>query len=129
MLGGEQFTPAQRHRIDTAVREAQEASGCTVSVHVGPSHDDPRRTAQRLHSQLDDPRRSILVHVDPSERALEIVTGSVVRDRLDNGRAGLVAVTMQSAFSAGALTNGIVNGVQQLGRAARLESSLHTDTP
>jgi uncharacterized membrane protein YgcG len=126
---GEAFTPAQRLEISRAVTEAQRESGWQFAVEVGPSEGEPRAYAERLHATLPDPSRSILVQVDPEHRTLEIVTGDAVRSVVSNRTAGLVAVTMQSAFAGGELARGLADGLRQLGQLARIPKSLHTDTP
>lgn len=127
--GGEAFSPAQRLEIERAVRDAERLSGRAFSVHVGPSEGQPRRTAENLHASLADPPNSILVHVDPQLRDLEIVTGSSVRAQLTNRQAALAALSMQTAFAAGDLTRGLLAGLQQLAELSRAPVSLHTDTP
>jgi uncharacterized membrane protein YgcG len=127
--GGEAFSPYQREEIERAVREAERLSGRAFSVHVGPSEGDPRHTAERLHAALANPAESILIHVDPQLRDLEIVTGSAVRTQLTNRQAALAALGMQTAFAAGDLTRGLLSGLQQLAELSRAPVSLHTDTP
>lgn len=126
---GEAFTPFQRDEIAKAVRDAEKLSGWTFSVHVGPSDGDPRQRAERLHAALADPANSILIHVDPQVRSLEIVTGSAVRTQLGNRQAALAAIAMQSAFAVGDLTRGLLAGLQLLAELARPPATLHTDTP
>lgn len=126
---GEAFSPFQREEIERALRDAEKLSGRAFSVHVGPSEGDPRRTAERLHAALRDPANSILIHVDPQLRDLEIVTGSAVRRQLTNRQAALAALNMQTAFATGDLTRGLLAGVQQLAELSRAPVSLHTDTP
>lgn len=104
-------------------------SGREFSVHVGPSGDDSRRTAQDLHGRLARPGNSILIHVDPTAHTLEIVTGASVRRTLSNRQAALAAITMQSAFATGDLARGLRAGLQQLAQLATPVASLHTDTP
>lgn len=122
---GEAFTLAQRRDIERAVNDAERLCGRVFSVHVGHAEGDPRQLAEALHAQLEDPDNSILIHVDPTLRALEIVTGSAVRARLDNRSVALAAIGMQSAFAAGELTNGILTGLQQLAEMARPAETLH----
>lgn len=129
MSGGEAFTPYQRNEIERAVRDAEKLSGRSFSVHVGPSDGDPRRTAERLHAAVDNPPNSILIHVDPQLRDLEIVTGSEVKTQLTNRQAALAALSMQTAFAAGDLTRGLHAGLQQLAELSRTPVSLHLDTP
>lgn len=129
MSDGEAFSPYQRDEIERAVREAEELSGRSFSVHVGPSDGDPRRTAERLHAALPNPSNSILIHVDPQVRDLEVVTGSAVRRQVSNREAALASLNMQTAFAAGDLTRGLLAGVQQLAESAHVPPSLHVDTP
>jgi uncharacterized membrane protein YgcG len=126
---GDAFTAFQRHELEKVIAGAERLSGRRFAVHVGPSDGDSRAKAEALHARLPDPTNSILVHVDPAERALEIVTGAAVRMTLTNRQAAFAAINMQSAFATGDLERGIRAGVQQLAEFARREKSLHTDTP
>jgi uncharacterized membrane protein YgcG len=125
---GEAFSSSQRDEIARAIRVAEQLSGFRFSVFTGGSESESRVFAERLHAHLEDPGRSVLVMVDPAARRLEIVTGSEVSRVIDDASAGLAALSMQSAFTAGDLVGGIVSGVQQLGERARQPRSLHTDT-
>lgn len=111
------------------MRDAEKLSGRSISVHVGPSDGDPRSTAERLHAALPDPSNSIMIHVDPQGRDLEIVTGSAVRSQLSNREAALASLNMQTAFVDGDLTRGLLAGVQQLAESAYEPPSRHVDTP
>jgi uncharacterized membrane protein YgcG len=126
---GEVFSPIQRDEIARAVREAEKLSGRAFAVHVGPSEGDARHTAERLHAALSNPTESIMIHVDPQLRDLEIVTGASVRTQLTNRQAALAALGMQTAFAAGDLTRGLLSGIQQLAEQARAPVSLHVETP
>jgi uncharacterized membrane protein YgcG len=126
---GELFSPYQREEIQRAVREAEKLSGRQFAVHVGPSNGEPRQAAETMHAALPDPPNSVLIHVDPLVRDLEIVTGSAVRQQLTNRQAALAALTMQTAFAAGDLTRGLLSGLQQLAELGRPPVTLHTDTP
>jgi uncharacterized membrane protein YgcG len=125
---GEAFSSSQRDEIARAIRVAEQLSGFRFSVFTGASESESRVFAERLHAHLEDPARSVLVMVDPAARRLEIVTGSEVARVIDDASAGLAALSMQTAFTAGDLVGGIVAGVQQLGERARQPRSLHTDT-
>ncbi len=129
MPAGEAFTPDQRRGIDKAIAAAHDASGYSFSVYVGAAEGEPRVFAHELLGRLANPANSVLVLVDPSARALEIVTGSRVRRDLDDAEAALVALSMQQSFAAGDLAGGIASGVYLLGEHGRRPASLHTDTP
>lgn len=126
---GDAFTAHQRQDITRAILDAERQSGLTFSVHVGESLESSREYAERLHAALDDPGRSVLVHVDPAARSLDIVTGALIRGILPNRDVALAAITMQSTFANGDLVGGLVAGVRQLGEMARQPRTLHTDTP
>jgi hypothetical protein len=118
---------SDRMRIERAVRNAESSSGLTFSVFLGMSEEDPRAYAERLHSALDDPARSVLVLCDPTFRALEIVTGSEARRNLDDVECGLAAASMETSFAGGDIVGGLVVGIQQLGEASRAPRTLHAN--
>jgi uncharacterized membrane protein YgcG len=98
-------------------------------VYVGAADSETRPFATKLHAQLGDPDRSVLVYVDPPGRRLEIVTGGYAKRLLPDSQCGLAALTMQASFAAGDLTGGLVTGVQQLGDHAHQPPMLHADQP
>ena len=125
VASGDAFSAAQRHQIDKAIRDAETLCRYEFSVFVGRSEGESRPFAERLHATLVAPERSVLVLVDPAARLLEIVTGTEVRRVLDDAEVQLAALTMQSAFAAGDLVGGIVQGVQQLAEHARRPQVRH----
>jgi hypothetical protein len=108
------LTSRQLMRVDEALRIADRSTGLTFSVYIGDLDDSSRENAERLHGQLVDPDRSVLVAVSPNERLLEIVTGSVARRRLLDRDCKLAALSMAAAFGGGDLGGGIVAGLAQL---------------
>lgn len=119
VAAGDAFSPAQRHEIDRAIRDAETLSRIEFSVFVGRSEGETRPFAERLHATLVAPDRSVLILVDPAARLLEVVTGAETRHTLDDDAVELAVVTMQSAFAAGDLVAGITRGVQQLAAHVR----------
>jgi uncharacterized membrane protein YgcG len=124
---GDAFTAGERHEIDKAIRDAETLCRYEFSVFVGSSEGETRPFAERLHSALVAPDRSVLVMVDPSARILEIVTGTEVRRDLDDSEVQLAALSMQSAFAAGDLVGGIKQGVVMLAEHARRPRLLHAE--
>ncbi|MBO0868813.1 MAG: DUF5130 family protein [Micromonosporaceae bacterium] len=108
------FTTSQLLRLDEALRTADEATGLTFSVYVGDLDAPVRGHAEKLHLQLTDPDRSVLLALSPNQRVLEIVTGSVARKRIPDRSAKLAALSMAAAFGGGDLAGGIVTGLSQL---------------
>jgi len=123
--GGDGFSAEQRFEIDRAIRAAETMSRYEFSVFVGASEGDPGSFARRLHAALSAPARSVLVLVDPTARALEIVTGAVVRRDLPDEAVRAAAIEMQAAFAEGDLVGGIQRGVTQLAEAAVQSEARH----
>ena len=125
MAAGDHFTNAERFALDEAIRKAEQLSRAEFSVFVGHAESDPREFATRLHNSLVAPARSILIMVDPEQRALEIVTGGYVRRTLSDSEVDLAALAMQSDFAAGDLVGGLKRGIQMLADHARSPETLH----
>ena len=125
MPAGDSFSSSQEAEIDRAIRGAETVCRFEFSVYVGAVEGDPHAYAQRLHASLSSPDRSVLILVDPAARAIEVITGSVVRRSLSDDAVRLAVVGMQSAFAGGDLVGGIKHGVGQLAESARQPQTLH----
>lgn len=125
MPAGDGFSPAQRQRIDRAIREAETICRFEFSVYVGPAEGDVSAFAQRLHGALVAPDRSVLLMVDPAQRALEVVTGSEVRRELPDHEVALAVAEMQADFGHDDLCAGLVRGINMLAEHARKPPMLH----
>ncbi len=112
------FSTPQLLRIADALRVADSSTGLTFSVFVGELDEPVRQHAEKLHSQLADPDRSVLLAISPNRRVLEIVTGYTARRRVPDRAAKLAALSMAAAFSGGDLAGGVVAGLAQLAEQA-----------
>ncbi len=119
------FSSAERGAVDDAIRRGEQLCRFELSVYVGRSEEDPRTFATSLHNSLRSPERSILIMLDPDGKALEIVTGSKVRERLSDQEVELAAVSMRSEFAAGNLAGGLCQGIAMLAEHARPRRTLH----
>ena len=117
--------PRERHELDRVIRAAEQASRCEFSVFVGAAEGDPQAFARRLHAALVAPAVSVLVMVDPTQRALEVVTGAEVRRHLSDGEVELAVLDMKSAFAEGDVVGGLKRGVAMLAEHARAPHTLH----
>ncbi len=108
------FSTRQLLRVDEAMRLADQSTGLTFSIFVGGLDEPVREEAERLHRQLADPDRSVLIAISPNQRQLEIVTGRHARKRIPDTYVRLAALSMVAAFGGGDLTGGIVTGLDQL---------------
>jgi uncharacterized membrane protein YgcG len=112
---GDGLSERQRHRIETAIGKAERTSGLNYDVWIGAADEDLRTLAERVHAEAGDRApRTVLIAVDPARRGLEIVTGSVARNQLDDRSCALSAMTMTSCFSGGDLVGGITQGLASL---------------
>ncbi|MEV0274090.1 MAG: DUF5130 family protein [Hamadaea sp.] len=108
------FTTRQLLRLDEALRQADETTGLSFSVYCGRLDEPVREAAEKLHSQLAEPSRSVLLAASPEQRQLEIVTGEVARKRLHDRDCKLAAFSMAAAFNGGDLAGGFISGLAML---------------
>ncbi|MDM4720386.1 DUF5130 family protein [Micromonospora sp. WMMA1363] len=108
------FSTRQLLRVDEALRLADLGTGLIFSVFVGGLDEPIREHAERLHRQLAEPDRSVLIAISPNQRQLEIVTGRYARKRIPDTYTKLAALSMVAAFGGGDLTGGIITGLDQL---------------
>ena len=126
VLATEGFSPRQKDEILRAIQLGRQNSGLNFSVYVGPAEGHPRAFARRRHAELGaEAPDAVLVLVDPTARALEIVTGSRARRWVDDRACALAAATMTTSFAAGNLAGGIIQGLQVLAEHSRHPQSLH----
>ena len=76
------------------------------------------QTEERVHADMADPERSVLIVVDANARALEIVTGSRSGRRIDDEACAVVAASIGRVIGEGHLVRALVSGLQQLGQIA-----------
>ncbi|NUT34043.1 MAG: DUF5130 family protein [Hamadaea sp.] len=108
------FTTRQLLRLDEALRLANQTTGLNFSVYCGELAEPGRETAEKLHSELPDPARSVLLAASPNQRQLEIVTGEQARRRLQDRDCKLAAFSMAAAFNGGDLAGGFISGLAML---------------
>jgi hypothetical protein len=113
--------PFSQRQVDTMARAAvtaEERCGLHFSVFVGRSEGNPAEFAQRLLAALGaDAAKTVLIHVDPAARRLEIVTGSAAAQQIDDRACGLASLSMASSLDAGDVVGAVVTGLRVLGDA------------
>ena len=125
MAAGDPFSATERAALDAAIRKAEQLSRAEFSVFVGKAEGEPRAFATRLHNSLVAPARSVLIMVDPTARAIEVVTGEFVRRTLSDSEVELAVIAMQTAFAEGDLVGGLRRGIALLAEHARSPQTLH----
>ena len=116
---------SERAGLEETIRRAEQLSRFEFSVFIGTADGDPRAFATSLHNSLVAPARSVLVMVDPRAKALEVVTGAQVRQRLSDQEVELAVVAMRTDFAAGDMLGGLRRGVAMLAEHARPPRTLH----
>jgi len=125
VAAGDPFSATERAALDAAIRKAEQLSRAEFSVFVGKAEGEARAFATRLHNSLVAPARSVLIMVDPTARAIEVVTGQFVRRTLSDSEVELAVIAMQTAFAEGDLVGGLRRGIQMLAEHARAPHTLH----
>jgi uncharacterized membrane protein YgcG len=126
---GDAFSAGQEQDIAKAIATADAQTDLKFSVYVGSVEGDLRAQALRLHRQLPEADRAVLIVVDPRRNQLEIVTGLVAKRQVDDRAAALAAASMASTFALGDLAAGIVNGLGSLMEHAQKAPVLHSQHP
>jgi uncharacterized membrane protein YgcG len=111
--------------IDRSIRAAEALCRFEFSVFIGTAEGDTRAYAQRLHASLVAPARSLLLLVDPTVRAIEVVTGTEVRRHLTDREVELAVLQLQSDFVAGDFVGGLTRGIAMLAEHAKPQHTLH----
>lgn len=122
------LSDAQRVDLTRLVQRARSICGFAFAVYIGPLPEG-RESAVAQHASIPDAGSAILVAVDPSTRAIEIVTGVNTTSSLDNRACEFAALSMKSCFVADDLVGGVREGVTLLAQHARHPRVLHLDEP
>lgn len=118
MATGDSFSAEQRHRIDRAIRDAEQHCRLELSVFVGTLEGDRHAYAEKLHRKLVAPDKSVLILVDPAARQVEVVTGAATRAELTDDEVRLAVAEMADMFREQELVDGIISGVNAIARYA-----------
>lgn len=134
MLDGEiqtAFSTSQTADLEKALYRARNATNLDFTIYVG-KLSAGRDSALALHRRLPGADTAVLVAVDPEERAIEIVTGRLAAEQLDDQSCRLACLSMSSRFAIGDIAAGLRDGVQVLAEHARafeVLEVLHLDEP
>ncbi|OLF16692.1 DUF5130 family protein [Actinophytocola xanthii] len=109
------FNSVQLARLDEALTLSARATGLGFSIYLGDLGEDPRATAEELHSAAgDDPAAAVLLAVSAGQRRVEIVTGAESTRRLPDRACNLAVMSMVASFKEGDLVGGLVSGLRML---------------
>jgi hypothetical protein len=120
------FTAVQLARLDEALTLVSRHTQLRFSVYLGDLGEDSHAGATALHDQLGAAgAESVLVAVDPSRRAVDIVTGPEARIRLADRACKLAVMSMVASFKEGDLIGGLLSGLRMLSDQAGIPHHSH----
>ncbi|MGN0065704.1 MAG: DUF5130 family protein [Nocardioides sp.] len=120
MASSDLLSAQERLVLDAAIRRAEQTSRFEFSVYLGPVEGtESRPFATQLHNRLVAPSRSVLIMVDPTARAIEVVTGGEVRRNISDAEVELAVRAMADDLSHGNYATGLVRGIDLLAEHAR----------
>jgi len=125
---GDGITASQRQAIEEIVTSAGRQCGLIFKVYVGQLSAGRSSAESMLHGSSADADSTVLTAIDPTSRALEIVTGAHAATAIDDRTCALAALAMTSSFQAGELVGGIRNGINLMAQHAQLPERRHTKT-
>lgn len=101
--------------LDDVLLEAERATGLRFTAYVGDLGADTRATAESLLLSLGaEAAAAVLVAVSPTQRVVEVVTGSEAKRRVSDRAARLAVLTTVSSCGLGEIAQGLVNGLRIL---------------
>ncbi|KZF02115.1 MAG: DUF5130 family protein [Rhodococcus sp. (in: high G+C Gram-positive bacteria)] len=103
--------------LDDALAEATRATQIRFNVYVGDLGDDVVAGANDVFPGTPDAIRSILIAVDPNNKAIEIRTGRRVSDRATDRVAQLGITAAVGPFRDGNLIDGLVSSIRVMAAA------------
>lgn len=113
MASSDLLSNRERVSLDRVIREAEQRSRFEFSVYIGSTRGEgTREFATRLHNRLVAPPRSVLIMIEPEERAVEIVTGAIVRERVTDAHVGKALTAMGEEFAQKRWFEGLSAGIE-----------------
>lgn len=103
--------------IDDALTDATRATGIRFNIYIGDLGAESAAGANEVFPTTPDAVRSVLIAVDPNNRAIEIRTGRRVSDRANDRVAQLGITAAVGPFRDGELIDGLVSSVRVMAAA------------
>ncbi|TDT34032.1 uncharacterized protein DUF5130 [Naumannella halotolerans] len=116
---GASFNSAEIEAFKSALVEAEDRSGMRFCLFVGGPDGDPKEFAKKVISGQREPASSVVLVVDPDSLAVEVATGTEAARRISDAECARAASTIQQEVALGKTADGILAGLNLLGRAGR----------
>lgn len=107
------FTDKELIQLDGALSAATRSSKIRFNVYVG----DFAAGAEALFPSTPEAARSVLIAVSPNQRAVEIISGAGVADRVTSRICQLGVTASLASFGEGELIDGIVAAIRVISAA------------
>jgi uncharacterized membrane protein len=119
-------------RVEQAIREAERRTSGEIRVSVAPFFwGDVRKAAERAFERLGmtrtRDRNGVLFFVVPSRRKFVVLGDAGIHAKVGQDFWEKVAAAMSTRFHAGAMTEGLVDGIREIGE--RLADHFPYDAP
>lgn len=109
------FDNKQLVLLDEVIDNAERVTGLRFSAYLGDLGPDTTARARSLHAALGaDAANGVLVAISPTQRIVEVVTGTVAGLRITDRAARLAVLNVVSAAAKGDLHGALVNAIRTL---------------
>ena len=98
--------------VDDALTTASRASKARFAAYIGDLGADTAAQAREILTKVPTPNDAVLVAVSPDQRAIEVVYGAGVSDRIAPAAAPQGVAAAAAAFTDGNLIEGLISAVQ-----------------
>lgn len=100
--------------LDDALTYGSRQTNARFAVYIGDLGSDTAARAREILAKVPTPNDAVLIAVSPDQRAIEVVYGAGVADRIAPVAASQGVAAAAAEFSDGKLIDGLVNAVQVL---------------
>lgn len=100
--------------LDDALTYGSRQTNARFAVYIGDLGSDTAAQAREILAKVPTPNDAVLIAVSPDQRAIEVVYGAGVADRIAPVAAPQGVAAAAAAFSDGNLIDGLVSAVQVL---------------
>lgn len=100
--------------LDDALTYGSRQTNARFAVYIGDLGSDTAARAREILAKVPTPNDAVLIAVSPDQRAIEVVYGAGVADRIAPVAASQGVAAAAAEFSDGKLIDGLVSAVQVL---------------
>lgn len=98
--------------LDNALTDGSRASKARFATYIGDLGSDTAARAREILAKVPTPNDAVLVAVSPDQRAIEVVYGAGVGERIAPAAAPQGIAAAAAAFTDGSLIDGLISAVR-----------------